>query len=796
MKKRMFLTSMMALSMLVSLSACQSKGETGPKGDTGASGTNGKDGANGRGIVSIEKTNSDGNIDTYTITYSDGTTSTYTVKNGENGKDGKDGADGKDGSAGKDGVSVTKIEKTKTEGNKDTYTITYSDGTTSSFIITNGEDGERGIQGIKGEDGHSPVITINDEGYWCVDGVTTGILAKGEKGDKGDPGDKGDKGSDGKDGKDGTSLLTGNGAPDDTLGADGDSYIDLDTWDYYTKSNGTWTSEGNIKSSKGDSGVSVVSCKIDDDGNLIVTLSDGTEINAGKVKGSDTAQYTVNFHIGNKIVKTELVDEFSHITAPSEEYTKGYSVSSWYINDASGKMTWDFDGYMYRVYSNLDLYAEYTNNTYTISFVDTVNNKEYESLKVTYSETFTLPKSLVEGYTIHWMTKDGEEIISGTYDTASDLTLYASYEGSKATITLDASRGTLKGSNSVSTEYGKTYTLETPTKTGYDFLGWYDSDGNKVESTGTSTWDEDFTLTAKWEGNVAYGTYPQTKVTDDTLTAALTKEAGTLPTGSDSASWTSYNYYDNGSNDTPYMWYQDVTYESATYRGVYFTTIRPYKTGTTDTGYQSSNGYDKNNIYWFKWEPIYWDTLTSSEGESYLVTDKIIDSQQYYAGNSNSAIERSTYDGKETETVYDNNYKFSDLRGWLNTTFYTSAFTSEEKNSIVESVIDNSASSTGNESNRYACADTKDKVTALSYKEATDSSSEFTNYVTEATDYAKCQGLELDSSGRASWWTRSPGSYSMTFATSCNSDGRIGITRAATWYTDTGIRPAVHVLMN
>lgn len=815
MKKRMFLTSMMALSMLVSLSACQSKGETGPKGDTGASGTNGKDGTNGRGIVSIEKTNSDGSVDTYTITYSDGTTSTYTVKNGENGKDGKDGTSGKDGDNGKDGVSVTKIEKTSTEGNTDTYTITYSDGTTSYFVITNGEDGEKGIQGIPGEDGHTPVITINEEGYWCVDGVSTGVLAKGEKGDKGEPGekgDKGDKGSDGKDGKDGTSLLTGNGKPNDTLGSDGDSYIDLDTWDYYTKSNGTWTSAGNIKGTKGDkgsdgkdgsdgnkgdkgdSGLSVSSCKVDENGNLIITLSDGNEINAGKVTGSlDTTQYTVNFHIGDRIVKTELVDEFSHISAPSEEYTKGYTVTSWFIKDGSGNVTWDFNGYMYRVYSNLDLYAQYTANTYTISFVDNDKKIDYGSLEVTYGEEYTLPKSTVEGYTVHWMTHDGVEINSGTYTTDSDMTLYAYYEGSKANITLDAKGGALQGSNTLSIEYGKTYTIETPTKAGYEFLGWYDSNGNKIEQTGTSTWEEDFILTAKWKGAVTYGTYPQSKVIDETLTAALTKEAGTLPTSEDSSSWTSYDYYANGSNETPYMWYQDVTYEKETYRGVYFTSIRPTRTDNELPTFKETNGYSINKVHWFKWESIYWDVITSEKGENYLVTDKILDSQQYYAGNHNSATSRSTYDDKETEKVYDNNYKFSDLRGWLNTTFYTLAFTSDEKNSILESVIDNSASSTGNASNRYACADTNDKVTVLSYKEANDaSSSGFSNLDAETTDYAQCQGVQIKVE-KSKWWTRSPGS-DMTRVFISDYGGVVASSLTSTYYTDIGVRPAIHTL--
>lgn len=43
-----------------------------------------------RSIVSIEKTQSIGLVDYYTITYTDGTTSTFTVTNGKDGEDGKD----------------------------------------------------------------------------------------------------------------------------------------------------------------------------------------------------------------------------------------------------------------------------------------------------------------------------------------------------------------------------------------------------------------------------------------------------------------------------------------------------------------------------------------------------------------------------------------------------------------------------------------------------------------------------------------------------------------------------------
>ena len=91
---------------------------------------------------------------------------------------------------GETGNGISGISLTNTEGLVDTYTITYTDGTTTTFTVTNGKDGVQGIQGIqgeKGEDGHTPVITIQN-GYWYVDGENTNVLAEGLKGETGPQG--------------------------------------------------------------------------------------------------------------------------------------------------------------------------------------------------------------------------------------------------------------------------------------------------------------------------------------------------------------------------------------------------------------------------------------------------------------------------------------------------------------------------------------------------------------------------------------------------------------------------------
>ncbi len=106
--------------------------------------------------------------------------------------------------------------------------------------------------------------------------------AQGPKGDQGTPGINGINGTDGKngtDGQDGKSVLSGKGVPASSLGTDGDSYIDTETFDFYVKASGTWKKEGNIKGAAGDKG---------DAGSEGVKGEDGTSIRTGKGEPSES----------------------------------------------------------------------------------------------------------------------------------------------------------------------------------------------------------------------------------------------------------------------------------------------------------------------------------------------------------------------------------------------------------------------------------------------------------------------------------------------------------------------------
>ncbi len=115
----------------------------------------GKGEAGEDGFSPIAKVTQTSSGATITITDKTGTT-TATVTNGKDGANGKNGADGvngkdgEDGKDGKDGRGIKSIARTSgngSAGTTDTYTITYTDNTTSTFTVYNGANGKTPVKG-------------------------------------------------------------------------------------------------------------------------------------------------------------------------------------------------------------------------------------------------------------------------------------------------------------------------------------------------------------------------------------------------------------------------------------------------------------------------------------------------------------------------------------------------------------------------------------------------------------------------------------------------------------------------
>ena len=166
------------------------------------------------------------------VSYDDGGTWTSlgvkaTGEKGEQGADGQDGKDGADGITPQLGI-----------GSDNIWEISYDGGQTWTFldVKATGDKGDTGTAGKDGKDGRDGLVPyIGTNGNWWLGDTDTGVQAS-VKGDKGSPGRNGAAGADGKNGKD---------------------------------------------------GVGISKAEINADGELVLSYTDGTTVNLGKVVGAD-----------------------------------------------------------------------------------------------------------------------------------------------------------------------------------------------------------------------------------------------------------------------------------------------------------------------------------------------------------------------------------------------------------------------------------------------------------------------------------------------------------------------------
>lgn len=96
------------------------------------------------------------------------------------------GAKGDTGATGETGNGISNIRKTSTSGLVDTYTITYTDGTTTTFTVTNGQNGTGSVadvwqNGVSVLDGSTakvtvPVLDVTQNGTSVLDGTTAKVV--------------------------------------------------------------------------------------------------------------------------------------------------------------------------------------------------------------------------------------------------------------------------------------------------------------------------------------------------------------------------------------------------------------------------------------------------------------------------------------------------------------------------------------------------------------------------------------------------------------------------------------------
>ena len=438
------------------------------------------------------------------------------------------------------------------------------------------------------------------------------------------------------------------------------------------------------------------------------------------------------------------------------------------------------------------------------------NNSNNPNKYIAGTDNIVLYDPSKTGYRFIGWEYNGDIITEIDTSLNCDIELIARWKINQYTIIIENDVDGLNISGSVSGnqyDYNTPLTLNASGDFDFSYLKWYINDvfastGKVYEFNMPGT---DVTIVLNYdiytmnENKIYFGSYPQTRVEDNNIISQLNTSAGELPSVGNNNSWTDYGYYID-SNVESYMWYIDIDQNNDganDYRGVYFIKYRPF--GTTQPvgisyGWQDDYKLNTNTVYWYKYEPIEWDILKEEDGKALIISNLIIDSQDYCHESSNTVFDHNGGEG------YANNYALSSIRKWLNETFYNTAFRTLEKELINLTEVDNSKATTINStSDEYVCENTNDNIFLLSYSEVGLYYPNPESRQCLSTDYAKCQGLKYYNNIDSSiWWTRSP--YNKTNITDSSIyvsvvENNGSYTNNKARGTDTGVRPVLWITL-
>ena len=231
-------------------------------------------------------------------------------------------------------------------------------------------------------------------------------------------------------------------------------------------------------------------------------------------------------------------------TLPSVTRT-GYSFTGWYT-DKSGGFRVDAETIVTNS-NNHTLYAQWSADTLAVRLDANGGSVSPTSIQASYGGSYgTLPTPTRSGYSFTgWYTaKSGGTKVDGEtkVSSASNHTLYAQWSAGKVTVSFDANGGSVS-STSIQVTYGSSYgTLPTPSRSGYNFTGWYTakSGGTKVDGSTKVSNTSNHTLYAQWSVNSVTVTLDANggSVSPRSVTVTYDGTYGTLPTPSRSG----YNF--------------------------------------------------------------------------------------------------------------------------------------------------------------------------------------------------------------------------------------------------------------
>ena len=210
-------------------------------------------------------------------------------------------------------------------------------------------------------------------------------------------------------------------------------------------------------------------------------------------------QYTITFISNGGSDVSPIIQDYGSIVSVSIEPTReGYAFEGWFTDDETFIEEYIFSNMPNH---NITLYADWTVNQYTITFISN-GGSDVSPIIQDYGSIVSIPSEpTMEGYAFEgWFTDDDtfiEEYIF-SYMPDHNITLYANWIENQYTITFISNGGS--NVSPIIQDYGMAVSAPAfPTKLYFVFDGWYTDDGTFLsEYSFTIMPAEDIILYAKW----------------------------------------------------------------------------------------------------------------------------------------------------------------------------------------------------------------------------------------------------------------------------------------------------------
>ena len=223
---------------------------------------------------------------------------------------------------------------------------------------------------------------------------------------------------------------------------------------------------------------------------------------------------------------------------------------------------------------NCTITAKWTANTYTVAYN---GNGNTGGSMTNSTHTYDTAKNLTAnaytktGYSFSgWSTSangnvaytNGQSVTN--LATSGTVTLYAKWTINKYTLTFNANNGTVSPT-SITQNYGTSLTLPTPTRSGYNFLGWYTATSGGTKRTYTTMPAVSETLYAQWEKITTLKFSNGTIISLSSVASGSVQTSVTLPAGATIVFECDHNPTGAGTGQAYLHASETKTYGSGTY---------------------------------------------------------------------------------------------------------------------------------------------------------------------------------------------------------------------------------------